>query len=154
MINIRLADVSDIPSIVALTTTLCRKCIAPDCTAAGAERLLASMGPEDTTKRFAGSFRYFVACDGGQVIGVIAMRENSHLFHLFVATSHQRRGIARALWRIAQQSCLDAGNSGHFTVNSSRAARPVYKAFGFVGEGEACIDGVPFIPMTLDTTIN
>ena len=85
-------------------------------------------------------------------LGVVATKEESHLFHLFFEKSYQCRGIGRKLWHVARDACLANGNSGRFTVNSSKGSRGVYESFGFVAQQEVCVGGVQFIPMVLLAT--
>lgn len=81
---------------------------------------------------------------------IIAIRDNSHLFHLFVAKEFQGRRLASQLWHIAKSNALIAGNPGSFTVNSSLNALAVYESFGFVREGEVQrMHGISFQPMRL-----
>lgn len=149
MTAIRPATDADLEGISVLTTELARKFIVQDCTSDGAKLLLEGFHVGNVRERFEAGFRHFVAVDEGRIVGVVVTRHERHLLHLFVAESHQRRGIARALWDIARQACLDAGNPGEFTVNSSRRARSVYEAFGFVALPESCIHGVTCTPMTV-----
>jgi len=94
---------------------------------------------------------YHVALVDGTLAGFVAMRDHSHLFHLFVGKRWHRRGLARALWETARDAALDAGGDGAFTVNSSNFAVPVYEAFGFVRVGPTqCVKGLYFNPMRLD----
>jgi GNAT superfamily N-acetyltransferase len=94
---------------------------------------------------------YHVALVEGELAGFIAVRDTSHLFHMFVARRYQRRGIARRLWEVAQQAARAAGNPGWFTVNSSNYALPVYTAWGFVPTAPLqCVKGLYFTPMRLD----
>ena len=58
---------------------------------------------------------YHVAEDAGRLVGVVAVRDNKHLYHLFVAEPHQGQGLARELWSVAKAACVAAGNSGEFT---------------------------------------
>lgn len=95
-------------------------------------------------------YRYHVAEVGGVVAGVISVRDDSHLYHLYVAEPYHRRGIASRLWRAAQAAARAAGNSGRFTVNASLYGLPLYRGFGFVATGEVVAkDGVVFQPMEL-----
>ncbi|WP_010587343.1 GNAT family N-acetyltransferase [Schlesneria paludicola] len=149
MLTIRRADRADIPNIVRLTTSLAERFITRDCTQEGALNLVDSMNESQTHERFAGAYRYFVACDDGEIVGVVATQEDRHLYHLFVAERYHRRGIGRDLWQIARQACITNGNRGHFTVNSSRGSRGVYESFGFVAQPEVVVNGVPFVPMSL-----
>ena len=89
-----------------------------------------------------------MAEENGCLAGVTATRDDKHLYHLFVAEPFQRRGLARALWDHAKQACLEAGNPGEFTVNSSRFAVGLYVKLGFVPLGpEVDRNGVISIPM-------
>ncbi len=95
-------------------------------------------------------YAYLVAELEGQIAGFVAMRDNKHLFHLFVAAAHQRIGIARALWEQARQVSLRAGPITEFTVNSSLNAVPVYLSFGFAPAGAIMQEhGIAFLPMRL-----
>jgi GNAT superfamily N-acetyltransferase len=84
----------------------------------------------------------------------VGVRDNSHVHHLFVAENHQKCGLARELWKVAREACLDAGNLGRFTVFSSKYALGVYRAFGFIESGSPEIkDGVVATPMTCVTNL-
>src|SRR5690606_40652166 len=75
-------------------------------------------------------FDYHVAEVAGEIVGVVGMRDGSHVYHLFVAEEHQGRGLGRALWEHAKAECLRRGRPAAFTVNSSRGAVPIYERFG------------------------
>jgi GNAT superfamily N-acetyltransferase len=95
-------------------------------------------------------YRYHVAGRGGELVGVIGMRDHTHLFHLVVAEQVHRQGVATRLWHEAKRVAEAAGNSGRFTVNSSRYAVPVYERFGFLVTGpEQHKNGLVFVPMAL-----
>ncbi len=117
----------------------------------GAEAFLASITEEAIQGYISASnFSYLVADTGGQLVGVVALRDNSHLFHLFVAKASQGTGLGRDLWLVVKQAALGAGNPGRFTVNSSLNAVPVYERFGFVPSGsEVQTHGIAFLPMQL-----
>lgn len=118
---------------------------------AGAERFLLGVAPP-AIKRYLSEpqYRYQVCLMAGQLAGVIALRDNRHLFHLFVAPAFQRRGIARHLWRITRAAAIEAGNRDGFTVNSSLCAQPVYERFGFQASGPAIHEhGIAYVPMRL-----
>lgn len=149
--DIREATIADAESISKLVCELSEKFIAQEFTAQGAEHLLASMSPDAIQKYIHSGFRYHVAEMGKQVVGVVSVKNNSHLYHLFVAEKHQRKGIASRLWQVAMEACLCKGNSGGFTVNSSKYAQGVYEKLGFVAQsGPEEKNGVVFIPMKLE----
>lgn len=122
-----------------------------DPTGAGAEEFLASVSGE-AEARYLSSLRYMylVAEEDGALVGFIALRDNCHLFHLFVDLDRQRQGIARELWSRARDRALHSGNPGEFTVNSSLIAVPVYESFGFRAVGPVVkTHGIAFLPMCL-----
>jgi len=129
-----------------------RPMLTLDPTGAGAEQYLISVS-ESAEREYLSSPRYLylVAELEGRVVGFIAMRDRTHLFHLFVAAEHQGRGIARALWERAREQILRDGGGAVFTVNSSLSAVPVYKRFGFRPAGaEIQAHGIAFVPMRLE----
>lgn len=147
-IAIRDATIDDAAAISGLIRPLAEKFIAQEYSAVGARNLLASMTPEEIAARIADGFRYSVAEMDGVIAGAIAIRNNSHLYHLFVAESAQGRGVARALWEAAREETLRRGNPGRITVNSSRFAIPVYERFGFVADGPVqTLNEVVYYPM-------
>ena len=98
-------------------------------------------------------YKYHVAEKDGRLVGVVAVRGNTHLYHLFVAEQYQREGIAKKLWQVAMEVCLSNGNPGEFTVNSSEYALGIYKQFGFVAQpGPQIHKGVVFFPMKLEVS--
>ena len=123
--------------------------LTDDPSGAGAEEYLASVSVQAERKYLASErYRYLLAYSGSQLAGFVAIRDGSHLFHLFVDRSHQRMGIARRLWERALHELCVPGSDGGFTVNSSLSAVPVYQAFGFVPAGSIkSMHGISFLPM-------
>ena len=123
--------------------------LTDDPSGAGAEEFLASVSVESEREYLASErHRYLLACSESRLAGFIAIRDGSHLFHLFVERSHQRQGIARRLWERALSTLCAPDSDGGFTVNASVSAVPVYKAFGFVPVGSIQkIHGISFLPM-------
>jgi GNAT superfamily N-acetyltransferase len=150
MLKIRTAKPDDSGRISKLLCELTAKFVANEFSAYGRHLLLDSMKPDMITKNIQSGFRYHLAEFDDQLVGVVAVRDNSHLFHFFVAEQYQRQGIAKQLWNTAMRVCIDEGNPGEYTVNSSRYALDVYKALGFVtGAAAQEKDGVVFYPMKL-----
>lgn len=152
-ILIREATVEDAPAIAALSHALTEKFVVHDFTPAARQALLASLDAERVAGYFEAGYRYHVAVENGRIVGVAGMRDNRHLYHLFVAESHQRRGVARRLWHISRAMCVAAGNRDAVTVNAARHAEPIYLKLGFVADGPRQErNGVSYVPMkfTLD----
>ncbi|BBA33717.1 GCN5-related N-acetyltransferase [Methylocaldum marinum] len=152
--DIRAATPDDARRISALLRDLTGKYIAHEFSEEGAGRLLESMNEAAIKSYLESGYRYHLAEENGELAGVVAIRDNCHLYHLFVSERFQGRGLARRLWEVAKAVCLDAGNPGVFTVNSSRYAVGLYEKFGFVRQSEAVdISGVISIPMKLESAI-
>jgi GNAT superfamily N-acetyltransferase len=93
---------------------------------------------------------YHVAENDNRIVGFVALRDNRHVFHMFVDKACHRQGIAAALWQRVRETALAAGNPGEFTVNASNYAVPVYEKMGFVRTAEMqCKNGIYFNPMLL-----
>lgn len=151
--RVRPGSERDAAAISALTLDLAKATLFDDCTPEGAARLCEAMLPAPTAARLHEGYRYWVAEHGGEVIGVIALRSPSHLYHLFVAQAWQRHGVARALWNALRDHVLSADASARVTVNASRGAVTAYFRMGFVSDGpERCDYGVPAQPMHWSST--
>lgn len=123
---------------------------------AGAESYLASVSGQ-AERRYLESprYTYIVAEREGAMLGFIALRDVSHVFHLFVARDYQRTGVARRLWREAKAQALKTSAPRQFTVNSSLRAVATYRAFGFEPAGEVVsVHGISFMPMRLHVPEN
>jgi GNAT superfamily N-acetyltransferase len=147
---IRPLEDTDIPDVARLFRVLAREFIVHESPPEGAATFLRE-NDEDAIRGHVGrGMVYHVAQAGAELAGFIAMRERSHLFHLFVDQRWQRQGVARRLWEVAQAKSLEGGPLPAFTVNSSNYALPVYEAFGFVRSAPMqCVKGLYFNPMAL-----
>lgn len=153
-IKLRPGTVDDAPAISALILSLQPYLtIEPD--GSGAEEFLLSLSADIIRRNLqADNYSYQLAFDGEVLAGVAAVRDNTHLFSLYVGTDWHGQGIARRLWNLARDEALARGNPGSFTVNSSAFAESLYRYLGFVPTGPlAEMHGIRFIPMRLDLAI-
>ena len=148
LIKIRSGSPSDVEAIARLIASFQGE-LTDDPSGAGAEEYLASVSVEAEREYLASArYLYVLACSGSQLVGFIAIRDGSHLFHLFVERAHQRQGIARLLWERALGDLCAPSSAGVFTVNSSLSAVPVYRALGFLPAGSiTSVHGISFLPM-------
>ena len=141
---IRQANASDAEAISHLVTGLAHYFLA-DPSSPEAEPFLAGLRPPSYAERIESPhFKHYVAEDPEGPCGIIALRDGSHLYHLFVRADAHGQGIARALWEHAKSL------SGHstFTVNSSLFAVPVYERLGFAAKAPPqTANGLVFVPM-------
>jgi len=149
------AAIADAPRISALIRELSKPFLVSP-SGEGAEPFFAAIS-ESAIQSYvsASNFEYFVAESQGLLAGVVALRDNSHLFHLFVAEPFQGQGLGGELWQMIKARAIQSGNPGKFTVNSSLNALPVYEKFGFVASGPVVqTHGVAFQPMQLSQAHN
>ena len=152
-IHYRLGRPQDARAIGELARRASRRWILPEQPASAAAPLLATMGAWVVRRKLIGGQRFHLAClDNGSVVGVAAMRDDSHLFQFFVSTRWQRRGIARRLWRRTLRDAQRRAGTRHFTLNASAMAVSVYLGFGFVRGGPLKANHVGLVvqPMRLD----
>jgi ribosomal protein S18 acetylase RimI-like enzyme len=147
-VQIRALEEADIPAVAALFKALAEEFIVHESDAEGAAMFLRE-NDEAALRRFigAGTHVYHVAETDGAIAGFIAMRDRSHIFHLFVAKACHGQGLARRLWDVAREA---SGHAGAFTVNASNHALDVYTKFGFVRTAPMqCAKGLYYNPMRL-----
>lgn len=143
-IRLRDASVADADALSALVTPLARHLLDTD-SGASAHAFLASLTPASFAERLNDKdFAHYLVEDAGTLVGMIAMRGDSHIHHLFVSRSTRRRGIARLLW----EHVLRVHGRREYTVNSSEIAVPVYERFGFISKAAPqTVKGVRFVLM-------
>ena len=151
IMDIREATKQDGKAIAELIRELAVKFIIPEFSAQGKNSFLDSNDQEAIEAFIDNGFHYYVAETLGNTVGVVGVRENSHLYHLFVSEAQQGKGLSRQLWELAKNKCLSNGNPGKFTVNSSNNSIGVYEAFGFRRtSGMEENNGVLYNPMLLE----
>ena len=141
----------DIESAASLLSELASEYIVREFEPEAQARFLEENNANAIRGFVANGFRYRVAEMNGELIGFVGVRDNKHLYHLFVAKSLQRQGIGRMLWDTAKRECEASGHHGAFTVNSSNHAMPIYERWGFRRDGPAKhSDGITYNPMKLE----
>ena len=98
-----------------------------------------------------GGFRK-LAFSGNELIGVIGVRDGTHVHWLWVRRDWHRRGIARLLMRIAVDTIrLQIPQANRLTLNASPYAVEAYKRLGFRTAGHENIrKGIASTPMVMD----
>lgn len=141
-IHYRLGQPQDAVAIGILARRLTRRWVLPGLPASAAPMLLADMGAWAIRRKMHAGRRFHLAClDDGRVVGVAAIRDDSHLFQFFVSTRMQRRGIARKLWQRSMRDAIRRAATRRFTLNSSLMAIPVYQRLGFERVGPITVSG-------------
>lgn len=130
-LHMRLARPEDARIVGVLARRVTRRWILPEQPAEAAGPLLAGMSAQVIRCKIRDGQRFHLAFVGEVLVGIAAIREDSHLFQLFVGTRHQGQGIARKLWQRVLRDSIRRAGTRHFTLNASMGAVPVYLCLGF-----------------------
>jgi len=123
--------------------------VAPHYSPEGIQEFYRYIDPELLARRIQSDHVVWVTESNDQLVGMIEMRNLSHISLLFVAGEAQRGGIARRLL----QEALEWNNRNgrdlrEVTVHSTPNAVEAYERLGFHAEGpEQNIHGLRFVPM-------
>ena len=95
-----------------------------------------------------GTYQLFVALDCDKIVGMITLRDSSHISLLFVDAAYHRQGIGRALVRYLTDYLLAEVGTNRVTVNASPYGIGFYHKMGFRDlRPEETRDGITYTPM-------
>ena len=95
-----------------------------------------------------GAYQLFVAVDRNTIIGMITLRDSTHISLLFVDEVYHRRGIGRALIKYSTDYLLTEIGADRVTVNASPYGVAFYHKMGFRDlRPEEVRDGIIYTPM-------
>lgn len=151
VLRIRFARPDDARAIGVLSRRVARRWILPDQSRRIGRELLSRLSAKALRQKIIEGQRFHLAYWGDVLVGVAAMRGDSHLIHFYVSTRYQGRGIARRLWERSSQDAIRRAGTRRFTLNATRCALPVYARLGFRADGpeRPSPAGVITTPMTL-----
>ena len=127
----RVATAAEVPSVSEFVRAVYAAQIAPAGTAAGQGTFAAYTDPDAMIAR-AATHVLWLAERAGAFVGVLEVREGTHVALLFVAPNDQRQGIGRALLEAAFGPCERWPT---LTVNSTPGAVGAYARLGFHATG-------------------
>lgn len=95
-----------------------------------------------------GSYQMFVALDQKKIVGMITLRNTSHISLLFVDAKYHRQGIGRALIEHLREYLLSEVGINRLTVNAAPYGVAFYHKLGFQDiRPEEEKDGIKYTPM-------
>lgn len=148
---LRKLHIDDVSATSSMIEKIARNYLFDDFSKEGQANFLKSVtgtGIVNNLKSNKDKYDYLVAEFNGEIVGVISLKNNSHLFNLFVDEAHHGKGLAKKLWL----KCTKAQSVSTYTVFSSKFAIPVYQKLGFVITGDPVNKGgIYCIPMELST---
>ncbi len=138
----------EIDSATALAEKVFMEFEAPEYSQEGINSFLNFIYSQQFKDYFINSDNIFLGCfDGFKLVGIMAMRSESHVSLAFVDKDYHRRGIATKLFKLAFAKSKEKGVS-EITLNSSPYAVPFYHFLGFYDlDTEQLTDGIRYIPM-------
>ena len=90
----------------------------------------------------------FVATFDNQLVGVVSLRNSSHISLLFVEETYHRKGIGTDLLNHLFYYLASEMNIDKITVNAAPYAIDFYHKIGFTDQGpETTSDGIRYTPM-------
>lgn len=99
-----------------------------------------------------GTNRMWGALDGDRIVGLMAMRGESHIVLVFTHRDYHRRGVASAILQaLLNDVRRENPDLRRLTLNSSPYGLPFYLHAGFKpADVEKTINGIRFTAMTYD----
>lgn len=97
-----------------------------------------------------GEYQLFIALERRKIVGMITLRDSTHISLLFVDSAYHRKGIGRALIKYLTDYLLTEVGAGRMTVNASPYGVGFYHKIGFRDLGsEEVRDGIIYTPMEI-----
>ncbi len=137
--------------VIDLVSEVFQKFVAPLYSPVGVLEFMKYLREDELAQRIRSGNFVLLAKSGVDIIGVVEVRDNSHIALLFVKGSYQKQGIGRELLKIGIEKCKTLNpDIPCITVNSSPNAVSAYRTMGFNAlKPEQLVNGIRFTPMEL-----
>lgn len=143
-----LSESNEINEALNLAEAVFMEFEAPAFSAEGTESFVDFVRGKHLAQMISGGNTVIWGCySGDTLVGMLAMRDNSHISLAFVRGDLHRRGIGRMLCAEAKARALAHGTK-RITVNASDFGIPFYRAMGFKEtDMQLEADGIIYTPM-------
>lgn len=123
--------------------------VAPDYSDQGNNFFYDWIQPEKIAERQLKRRQLWTARIGGQIAGIIEMRDNTYVSLLFVVKQYQGKGIAKILLNdLIRESLKRDPNKKKILVHASPYSIEIYKRMGFISYEDMKIEnGIEYLPM-------
>jgi GNAT superfamily N-acetyltransferase len=152
ILTYRLMNQEDIPEVCELIGRVFDAFVAPEYSVEGVQEFYRYIQSGAFQERLQNNHFGLIAIAQKPVVGMLEMRNCSHLSLMFVAVEFQGQGIAKELLRQSLQICqAQVQGLSEISVHSSPYAVPLYERMGFHPTGKMQVrNGIGFIPMVLE----
>lgn len=153
-ITVRRMKEGDEEEVCSLARRVFDQFVADDFPAEGVQEFYRYANANAMGERIRKGGTVFLAVEEGRILGMIEIRDSSHIAMLFV--EDRGRGLGSLLVERARQHCREsADNPVRMTVHSSLYAVSVYQKQGFKVLGPAKTEnGITYVPMAIDLQID
>ena len=139
--------IEDIPEAYSLVRKVYDEFVSNENNTQGNSIFYDFIKPEKAQKRLSEISFAIVAKVNTRICGIIEVKNNNHICLLFVKKNLHKHGIAKAMFKLAIDKCIQ-NKRNYIDVNSSLYAVPIYKKLGFrKTENRKLINGIQFVPM-------
>ena len=148
-IEIKTMQPTQIKAVIDLIQSVFMHDVAPSFSDLGIQEFLRYADKDKMLERQEANHFSLVASANGTIIGIIEIRNCTHISLLFVDSRYQRMGIGKALFQHALHICMtNKPDVIAMSVNASPNAVSAYKHFGFIPtDKEINSNGIRFTPM-------
>ncbi|WP_406821830.1 GNAT family N-acetyltransferase [Pseudomonas sp. KnCO4] len=134
----------DLPHASALCLDAFTQAVAPTLPAQGVATFARVAAAEAFAERMQGDNLILVGVMDGAMVGLVELKQGSHVAMLFIAPRWQRQGIGARLMNAA----LEHARAEVVTVRASLPSVPAYQHYGFTLAGEVnAFAGMVYQPM-------
>lgn len=146
------ATIQDIDHIISFIRTVYDVAVAPHYSQQGNKEFYRYLDTKSMLERMGGNHWILKAIDQTDLLGIIEIRDNSHLAMLFVKTNKQQQGIGRKLLSSAIEIIKESNpKQKTLTVHSSPNSVSAYEKMGFESLGnEQVVNGLRFTTMQME----
>ena len=141
---------NEVTAVYDLVVRVFHEHVSPVYTERGVDKFLGMISPAALLGANKGESSFIIVTrQNNRPIGMLVVREESHIALIFVDSQHQGKGIGKGLINEAIRMCQDRNPKlAAITVNSSPNSISFYKGIGFNPLGdEVDEDGLRYTPM-------
>lgn len=152
---IRKARIEDWDDVMAMTWRTFIRFEAKDYTKEGVRSFFDFISDPILQRMFLNdAYPMFVAEDQGKIIGMISLREGTHISLLFVDAAYHRQGVGSSLMQTIWEFIRTEVGKEIVTVNAAPYGVGFYHKLGFKDTGpEEARDGIRYTPMERELNI-